>query len=477
MLTLFEWSTLYYVSEWVIRLVMVAVVTRRGQPAASVAWLLVIFFLPWPGLLMYLLIGETWLGRRKAARHERVLEAMARVDRMAITEGFAVVPEIAEQHQPLINLAQNMGALPILAGNSVEMLTDTDEVIDRLIDDVESAEHHVHLLFYIVRDDRTGRLVAEALARAQQRGVRCRVLYDAVGSRRTIGKLAHYLHEHGVECRPMLPVGVWRRLLSRMDLRNHRKLAVIDGRIAYAGSQNLVDADYGHKSLAWYDLTLRVVGPSALHVQVVYLSDRRLAVGEGLNEAHLLPAPQVAGEQAVHVVPSGPSSPNEDLQHLVVDAIHRARRRLVITTPYFVPSEPAMLALKSAVMRGAQVDVVVPKRGDHPLVAAASRAYYGELLDAGVRVHRFCDGLLHAKTMTVDDAFALVGSANFDIRSFNLNFELNLLLYGQQVTAELRFAQQSYIDRSEQVDPSAWRDRPYARRLPEDIAKLLSPLL
>ncbi|MHB1156422.1 MAG: cardiolipin synthase [Phycisphaerales bacterium] len=472
-------GTLYLISEWIIRIVMVPVATRRRQPVGALAWLAVIFALPWLGLVVYLLFAGTGLGRQRAKRHAAVVEAMKSVDRLALTRDFAVRPEIAAEHQALINVAMNMAGRPILSGHSADLIADTDVMIERLIADIDAAEHHVHLLFYIYRDDATGRRVAEALALAERRGVQCRVLVDAAGSRRLIGALPRFFAANKIEFHRVLPVNPIRSRLARVDLRNHRKLAVIDGRIAYTGSQNIVDANYGHDDLAWHDLMVRLTGPAVTHLQTVFLEDWYSTTDDVLEDPAMIRVPALPGEGdvSVQVVPSGPIYPTDALQNLVVQAIHSAQRRLILTSPYFVPDEPALLALKVAVMRGARVDLVVPAGCDHPVVTAAGRAYFDELLEAGVNIHLYRDGLLHSKTMTVDDAFAMIGSANFDIRSFNLNFELNLLLYGPAITAKLRFLQQQYIEQSDALTLASWRRRAGWRTMIDNAAKLLSPIL
>ena len=472
-----SFSAIYLISEWCIRLAMVPVVVRRRSPAAATSWLVVIFALPWVGLVLYLLIGRMRLGKYRAARHAEMTEAVQTVDRLSLTARFHVRPEISDAHRPIINLAMNSGGLPIVGGNEVDLIPHTDAFINALIADIESAEHHVHILCYIIRDDATGQRVTEALIAAEQRGVQCRVLYDAVGSARTIGRLPTVMRKAGIDVHDILPVNPLRRSFARIDLRNHRKLIVIDGQIAYTGSQNIVDADYGTRDLTWFDLMARVTGPAASHLQLVFLQDWYYVTDSVLDEPAIMPEPITPGEAALQVVPSGPSMPTERFENLVVEAITHARRHLIITTPYFVPDEPTLRGLKLAVMRGATVDLVVPQRIDQYLVGAASRSYFTELLDAGVNIHRFTGGLLHSKTMTVDDAFGMVGSANFDIRSFRLNFELNLMMYGPQPTARLRFIQQGYMNEANKLDRKSWKQRPAPRQLAEDVARLFSPLL
>ena len=320
-----------------------------------------------------------------------------------------------------------------MAGNAISLMSDTDVAVDRLVADIDAAEHHVHLLFYIFKDDVVGRRVGGALIRAAQRGVVCRVLADAVGSRHMFRHLAPFLRANGVRIRPMLPANLWRLPFKRLDLRNHRKLAVIDGRVALTGSQNIVEASYGHKRAGvWHDVMARVTGPVVRQLQAIFLEDWFYESGELLEDAALFPDCPIDGPVAIQVVPTGPDQPNELFQDLIVRAIFLARRRVVITSPYFVPSESMLLALRLAALRGVEVDLAVPKRSDHRVIDAAGSFYWEHLMRYGVRVFLFQEGMLHAKTLTVDDELAMFGSANYDIRSFNLNFELNLFVHAEE---------------------------------------------
>lgn len=475
-----SWWFIYGVVEWLIRLGMVPVILRRRfVPATSLAWLSVIFFLPIVGLVVYLLIGSGRLSRRRVRLHRDVVARTRTESRMAGQRPHRVRPQTDPTQQPMILQAERIGGMSILGGNNVELLADHDQTMGRLIEDIDGARHHVHLLFYIFAQDEVGRRVRDALVRAAGRGVQCRVLADATGSRSFFGRrgLAHDLRRRGVHTCPMLPVRLLRRL-ERLDLRNHRKLAVIDGAAAYAGSHNLVRADYGHRRAGkWIDLSARFTGPIVNQLQIVFLEDWKFETDEDLDGPAYLPRLAPTGATVAQVVPTGPSKETESLLRVAVVAMNVARRRIVISTPYLVPDEPTSLGLRMAAERGVQVDLVVPQRSDHPLVNAAGRAYFEPLLEAGVHIHLHQPGMLHAKTMTVDDSFALLGSSNLDIRSFYLNFELNVLLYGPQITRELRFAQTRYISESIEVDLHQWRRRPVLARYLTSAAALLSPLL
>jgi len=468
-------ATIILISEWTIRITMIPVVLRRRRPEAAMAWLVAIFFLPILGLLAYLIFGQQRLGRKRIDRSIRAHAAVATSERLA---AHVVRPRIAAKQHDIVAMAQGMGGSPILGGNSVEMLPETDGAIDRLIADIDAARSHVHILVYIYRNDATGSRVGEALARAATRGVQCRLLVDAVGSSAFLTEGSDALRGAGVDVHALMPASPARLLVSRLDVRNHRKIAVIDGSIGYAGSQNIVDADYGHRKYgAWRDLMLRITGPSVLHLQQVFLEDWYGELGSVPADHSLFPAPETGGKIPIQIVPSGPAFESAPLQDLIVAAIHEAERRIIITTPYFLPGEAAQAALRIGAARGVRVDLVIPARSNHPVVTAAGRSHIRELARAGVHVHKHGVGLLHAKTITVDDAFALIGSSNFDIRSFDINFEVNMLLYGADVTACVRELQEGYIRESTAMDPRAEVESSTVRRICDDAARLLSPLL
>jgi cardiolipin synthase len=467
----------FYVSEWLIRIGMLLIVPRRRPPSAAMAWLLVIFFEPLVGLALYALIGEPRLSRARRQRHARLLAEAAAL-RLRFKERLSIArPALLPAQEATVKLARQLADMPIVAGNDGELLADTDEVITRLIHDIDEARANVHLLFYIFRDDVSGRRVLGALFRAAQRGVKCRVLVDAVGSRPLLRSAAAEARRAGVELRAALPVGILRRPLTRIDIRNHRKLAVIDGRMAYTGSQNIVDPSYGHRDLVWQDLMVRLTGPIVLELQGVFCADWRHETDELLDGDDIFPAPIATGEIAVQALPSGPNYPTENYHRVLVSALHAAQEQVTITTPYFVPDAIFLAALEVAALRGVSVELIVPARSDQALVGAATRAFFDDVLRLGAKVYLYERGLLHAKTMTVDNAFAFLGTSNFDIRSFTLNFELNLIFYGARETMFLRAQQRRYRAEARPLDVEQWRRRPLYKRLGHNVAKLLSPLL
>ncbi len=472
-----SWYVAFVIGEWTIRLVMLPVVTSRRKPDAAMAWLLLIFFLPWAGLLLFLTFGTIQFPR---SRRKKATKMYAKIETEA--QRFrghpnVVRPDLGPMLETTVQMAERLGHFPILGGNQATFLVRTDEVIDRLIADIDSATNHVHLLFYIFWDDETGRRVIDALGRAVKRGVRCRVLVDDVGSRRPMRSLALQMRARNIQLYSMLPVGIFRRHMARIDMRNHRKLAVIDGLTAYAGSQNIVNANYGRKNMAWYDMMVRLTGPIAIELQAIFVADWYQESHEILTGPDIFVDPVLTGDVPAQTLPSGPIFPVENYQRLVVSALHGARSRVIITTPYFVPDEPLLQAIQIAVWRGVRIDLIVPQQCDQIIVGAAARAYYDDVLEAGANLYLHTKGLLHSKTMTVDDSIALIGSSNFDIRSFEINFELSMLLYGDEVTNRLRQQQLLYLADARQLDPRQWNQRSSSRKLLDNVARLMSPLL
>lgn len=473
------WIT-WTILEWVARLVMVPVILRRRlAPNTALAWLAVIFLLPEVGVPLYWLLSGDRLARKRIRLHRQFVQSL-RGRGPASRRWGRERQGIGPQQAAMIQQAERIGGLPIVGGNEVELLGEVRDIVDRLVADIDAAKHHVHLLFYIYRADATGWRVAEALTRARRRGVACRVLADAVGSWKVFRRrgLAAEMNSQGVEFWPALPVAPLRRGLARLDLRNHRKLAVIDGKVGYAGSVNIVNEDYGHwRAGPWVDIAGRFTGPIVASLQNVFLDDWLFETNQELDSDDLFPPLADAGPVLAQCVATGPTQESESILRVLLSAINNARHKIVLTSPYLVPDEPTLLGLAMAAGRGVEVELVIPEKSDHPLVSAAGRAYFEPLLEEGVKIFLHGPGMLHAKTMTVDDSFALLGSSNLDMRSLYLNFELNVLMYGPQMTMKLRLAQARYMNEARPLTLDQWRGRPAWKRYVDSTAALLSPLL
>jgi cardiolipin synthase A/B len=470
-----SWSLLYLASEWVIRFVMLIYVPQKRPAAASRAWLLLIFLLPWPGLLVYAFFGRAFLPRRRLQRQRR-LEQHLGEKREGLREILGTAGDLPHGVRPLAVLAEDLGGFRPLGGNSVELLPDYSGAIDRLVADIEASTSTVHLLFYIFENDGTGRRVAEALVGAAGRGVTCRVVMDALGSKRGLKVLGPKLKAAGIEVVTALPVGLFKRHTARYDLRNHRKIAVLDGRIGYAGSQNLVDGLFV-KGYPNEELWARLEGPAVLQLQAVFLSDYFCETGAMFDGPECFPMVPPAGTSNCQVVPSGPSFRRENGQELIVAMLYTARERVCITTPYFIPDEPFLEALRTAARRGVEVRLVLSMHANQPLSQLAQRAYYDDLLEVGIHIHLYEPRFLHAKHLTADSEVALIGSTNMDIRSFALNEEINLLVYDPEVVARVREIQERYLAHGEELTLAGWRSRPAWAKVAHNTARLLDSLL
>lgn len=470
-----RWPLLYLISEWSIRFIMLAYVPQRRSTAASRTWLLLIFLLPWPGLALYGLFGRIYLPKRRIEVQKQASKRIREVqDRIALRDAPDI--NLPMRLESIVRFAQQLGDFQVVAGNTIELLTDYAGVIGRLVSDIDSARHHVHLLFYIFEPDATGRRIAEALLRAARRGVKCRVLMDAVGSKQGLNGLASELRDGGVTVCAMMPVGFLRRNGARFDLRNHRKIVVIDGRTGYTGSQNIVDPGFV-KDCPNEELMARVTGPVVSQLQAVFLVDHYLETGETPDEGELLPEWGAAEGALAHLVPSGPGYQRKNGQELIVALLYEARERVVITTPYFIPDDPFLQAVNSAAERGVEVHLVVSMHANQPVSQLAQKAYYEELLAAGVAIHLYRPHFLHAKHISIDDEMAFIGSTNMDIRSFALNAEINLLVYDAAVVRELRTIQERYFAGSHRLSAEEWSRRSLGAKIAQNTARLADSLL
>lgn len=483
----FAWIGPTYVAlDWVIRIGFGArIVLRRSQLTTSLAWLVIVLLLPFFGAFVYLLVGETRLGERRRRRYEVVTrEIDARAVRIWLHKHFAWEGG-SEWLQQVARYGAAVGGSPPLRGNALRLVHDSDDTLDGIAADIDAAESHVHMLFYIWQRDGRVTSVNEALSRAAKRGVACRVLVDAVGSKQFLRSAhARRLRADGVKIVEALPVNPVRMLFSRLDLRNHRKIVAVDGRVAWAGSANLTDASFkvsNRKGVGpWIDAMVRVEGPAAQALDVVFLRDWRAESSERVDDVERflpdVPEPD-HDESVVQVIPSGPGPAPEAIHQALLMIIYSASEEIVMTTPYFVPDEATRTALQAAAKRGVNVTLVLPARNDSFLVANAARSYFLDLLESGVTIMEFREGLLHAKTVTADRRVALIGSANFDMRSFWLNFESTLVVYDSDFASLLRFLQRDYIAKSDQVSLAQWRERSLARVAVENTAQLFAPLL
>jgi cardiolipin synthase len=471
-----------------ITLVEVAIIVRillrpHRDPASRIAWVVIVGVLPLVGIVAYLLLGEVNIGRRRVKRLHAVLKSLPQIPSHPAGDPVDFSAAVPERHRHLFRLGQSISGFYPVGGNTARLLPDSNTAIDAMVADIDSATDHVHVLFYIWLPDHNGVKVVEALKRAAARGVTCRAMADDLGSRAII-RSEHWraMHAAGVRVAAGLPIGNPLLLLfaGRIDLRNHRKIVVIDDRITYCGSQNCADPEFLVKAkfAPWVDAMMRFEGPIARQNQFLFASDWMTYVDENLDEllSKELPLPMPGGLPA-QVIGTGPTVRYSAMPEVFESLLFAARREIIITTPYYVPDESLNNALCTTAYRGVDITIVFPARNDSWIVGAASRSYYADLLTAGVKIFEYTGGLLHTKSLTLDGELTLIGSANMDRRSFELNYENNILFHDPVLTSAMRERQQEYLAHSNQVTKEAVAAWPISRRLWNNLIATLGPVL
>ncbi|MES2903951.1 MAG: cardiolipin synthase [Pseudomonadota bacterium] len=455
-----------------------AMLRPNREPASRLAWVIVIVVLPVIGILAYLLLGEARVSRTRRERG-RAIDASLPIP--AFDERAALDLADTPYAAPFA-LARTVNRLGPTGGNRATLAADSNDAIDRIVADLDAARDHVHCCFYIWLADTNGLKLRDALIRAAQRGVTVRVLADALGSRLLI-RSSHWrtMTDAGVQLKEALPVGnmLWTMIRGRVDLRNHRKLVVVDGTIAWCGSQNAADPEFRIKPhyAPWVDLMARFVGPVARHWQFLFISDWMGERGEDLSAMLTGPSAAEDGPIVAQVIGTGPTLPYAAMTACFAELVHSARTEIDVTTPYFVPDEQLLFALLSAARRGVKVRLLLPERNDSRIVAAASRSLYRNLLDAGVALYEYRLGLLHAKTMVVDRQVALIGSANLDRRSFELNFENNILFHDPDLAGQIRARQDEWLADCRRVTIEDVNRDGILKRIWQNLLSMLGPLL
>jgi cardiolipin synthase len=471
---------------YLIPVVALFIVPVNRKPTAATAWLLVMFVLPYVGLLVFLLIGSPKLPRWRRAQQrtmETRIEALAA--RVKELPGMALMidPPTPPRVAPFARLANHLGGLPAVDGNAVELLHDYGEVFRRIAEAIDAAKRFVHVEYYALSSDDETESVFAALERAQRRGVTVRVLLDQFGSR----NYPHYratrerLSNAGIEWHLMLPFRPAHGELARFDLRNHRKIVVIDGMVGFTGSQNMIRRNYFRRDKIYYDeLVALVSGPVVMELNAAFVTDWNAESDVQLDAQtapEILVFPPAGGDALCQVLPSGSGFDDENNLKLFTSLIYAAQRKLVITNPYFVPDDSLMVAITCAAQRGVDVSLINSAVNDQFFVSNAQHSYYEQLMRAGVKVYWYrAPVLLHSKCMAIDEDIAVIGSSNLDIRSFQLNMEVTLIVYDRDAVTQLRQIEAGYLERSRLLTLEEWQQRSLLRRLAENICRLSSAL-
>jgi len=462
--------------------VIVRVILQRKDPSASLAWMLGVLLLPYLGVVAYMLFGRHRLKRqvkRRRARAEAIEPHLAKLSEgiEELTPFEAPAHLTKPQEWEMVRLTDRIGARPPTCGNKVQLFINADSAYLSMERALKKAERQINFQFYIFETDDTGKRFRDLLCEKAREGVEVRVLTDGVGSF-GVADFMEPLLEAGGQFVEFLPVRISRNL-HRTNLRNHRKIVIIDGKIAFTGGINIGDEYTGRKKKVgpWRDTHLRLEGPTVYHLQEVFAEDWHFATGHDPVTDDWFPDQEAVGDATVQIVASGPDTDTQPIHLIFFAAITGARKRVWLTTPYFVPDLAVRVALQSAALRGIDVRLLLPFHSDMRLVLHAGRSYYDELLEAGVRIFEYSDGILHAKTMVVDDTWATVGSSNMDIRSFSLNFEVNAAIYGPEFANELGKVFLKDLQKAQEITQAELLGHSVWRKIVQNLARMLSPLL
>jgi cardiolipin synthase len=453
--------------------IVVVVISENRNPIKTVAWIMAVVFLPFVGIIWYAFFGQD--ATKKHVISKRMYSKLKKrpLDEME-TPVEVFVPK---EHSNLVNLLKNMDYTPLLGGNDVKLFTNGKDKFDHLFADIEKAKKHIHVEYYVLLDDEIGRRFQETLIRKAKEGLEVRIIYDSFGSRKAKEKFFEEFRMAGIESEPFLKL-TWSALTSRLNYRTHRKIIVIDGCIGYTGGMNIADRYIkGMEWGCWRDTHARIEGKGVQGLQSVFLIDWYFVSQTLITSRDYFPMLDNFGNCPMQIVNSGPLSEENEISYGITQAIYEARESIFIQTPYFLPPDAMVHALQAAAMRGVDVRLMTSLRSDVPLVQVASHSYFKEMLHTGVKIYQYKKGFLHSKMMIFDHSLTLIGSANFDSRSFDQNFEVEAFIYDDQLAqqAENIFAEdQRHCD---QISLREWSKRPVMKRFIESLLRLFAPLL
>ncbi|MFC0582988.1 cardiolipin synthase [Micrococcoides hystricis] len=484
-----EWAVaVLFVLELAVRVLMLGIIPGNRRPTTAMAWLLLIFFVPLPGIILFLLFGTYKLSNRRREA-QQIINDYLREN----TEHLKLPDEasnVDKRWLTAVHLNHDLTGFPMLDGNELEFITDYRAVLKRIAEDIDNAKEYVNIEFYILGwDEEVAKPVYESMAAAAERGVKVRLLFDHLGTMRTSGyrTLLRYLNGTKIHVRKALPLQPLRGLWRRFDLRNHRKIVVIDGDIGYTGSQNLIEPGYNraksHKmGREWVEIMARCTGPIVSGLNVAFASDWLMESDASLEEdlRKVPPAevqPHGGGGVATQVVPSGPGYATENNLRLFNTLIYAAQERVRIVTPYFVPDDTLLYAVTIAVQQGVEVELFVSEQSDQMMVSHAQQSYYQALLEAGVNIYRYpVPDILHAKILTVDGEVSVFGSSNMDMRSFSLNLEISVMALGETITGELDKIIDSYKAESPKLSLDEWENRSPRTKWLDNVFRLTATI-
>ncbi|MHB9094766.1 MAG: cardiolipin synthase [Eubacteriales bacterium] len=455
---------------------------EKRNPYKTIAWLAVLNIFPILGFIIYLVFGQN-LRKRKLIR-TKYIDEMAHLHRIVnrqieslkSNQDFNLEPLTSKKQ--LINLLLHNANAPFTRSNQARVLSDGYEAFEHIFEEMEKAQDHIHVEYYIIRDDHTGQRLKEILVRKAKSGVKVRVIYDAVGSWALSKQYINELRQNGVQIMPFLPA-IFPLINNKLNYRNHRKIIVIDGRVGFMGGLNIGDEYLGHhlRLGKWRDTHLWLIGTSVHFLQVIFLLDWEFVSDETITDDTHFPEENSYHGKLIQIAASGPDSDWETVRQSYFALINSAQKNINITTPYLIPDEGILLALKTAALSGVDIKIILPGIPDKKIVFWASQSYFDELMEAGIKIYLYRPGFIHAKIISVDGEVASLGSANLDMRSFQLNFEVNAMLYDRELVNKLDEDFAVDLLQSIQIDRQDFEHRPLQLKIRQSAARLLSPIL
>jgi len=462
--------------------VVVVIVLENRDPIKTVSWLLVLFLLPIIGIILYLYVGRNFRKNkffiRKSMADEISIERLRHDQLSRLNEKRFLKDSRLVTKRNMMRLLLNNSKSLITENNRIRVLNNGRQTFGSMIYEMENAQHHIHLEFYIIEDDTIGNRIKEILIRKAKEGVNVKVIYDDVGSWSLSRHFIRSLTNAGIQVKSFMPVKIY-ALANKVNYRLHRKIVVIDGHVGFVGGLNIADRYWRGlgKNNMWRDTHLRLEGESVHALQAVFLTDWNFVNNHTEPDQNYFPENQVTEAKLVQIATSGPDSDWQSIMQAYFTAIATATNYVFISTPYFLPNESIMTALKTAALGGVDVRILLPDKNDSWIVGHSSRSYLREILEAGVKVYFFKKGFTHSKLMVVDDVFSSVGTANMDIRSFNQDFEVNALIYDEEVSLSIKNDFFNDLAASQQLKLEVWMKRPLYQKMAESFARVFSPLL
>ncbi|QCI23281.1 cardiolipin synthase [Buchnera aphidicola] len=464
--------------------ITIRILSKRRAISSAMAWLLVIYILPIIGIIVWLFFEEFYLGKRRLKLASTMWSKRNKWLNNLKSRNFIFENNNSEVATSVFQLCKHRQGISGIKYNKLKLLKNTKEIIKTLIQDIYLARNNIEIVFYIWKPGGLADDVAIALIRSARRGIKCRIMLDSAGSLEFFrSKWVTMMRNSGIQIVEALKINLYQLFLRRVDLRQHRKFILIDNYITYTGSMNLVDPRLFKKSSKvgqWIDLMIRIEGPVAITMGIVYSCDWEIETGKKIfpkQPKYKIVALPKNNTSAIQIIASGPGFTENIIHQVLLTSIYSARKKIIITTPYLIPSDDLLYAICAAAQRGVQVSLIIPKSNDSILVKWASRVYFSELLESGVKIYQFEKGLLHSKSILIDMQLSLIGTANLDMRSLWLNFEITLVVDDSNFGRDLFLLQNEYISHSKLIDPKLWAIRSYWRKVIEKLFYLLSPLL